>query len=117
MTLRKFYLGTVGPLLYDDEDPVNDPDGDFAGEGYVAVRTDGSFRASGVDDHPDSLMSRAAVEGEVETLEDYIEDHGSRHAHDGPDPTPIPTKVVTVVTSVDFANETITTEDVTVLDI
>jgi len=104
MTQRKLYIGSVGPFLYDDEDPINDEDGDFAGEGFTGVRTSGSVRASLVDEHPDALTKK----GDFNT-------HGSRHAPGGSDP--IPTKVVTVVTAVDFVNETVTTEDVTVFDV
>ena len=31
MALRKYYLGSVGPLVFDDSEPVNDLDGDFTG--------------------------------------------------------------------------------------
>lgn len=106
MTQRKLYIGSVGPFLYDDEDPINDEDGEFAGESFTGMRTNGSVRASLVDEHPDALTKKGD-----------FNNHGSRHAHNGADPTPIPTKVVTVVTAVDFENETVTTEDVTVFDL
>lgn len=41
MATKKIYFGSVGPFLYDDTDPVNDPDGDFAGESHKALVTDG----------------------------------------------------------------------------
>jgi len=132
MTKRKYYAGSVGPLLYDDEDPIDDHDGDFAGEDRVALRTDGSLRASGDDDHDDALVKNSTiqeriyffhnalgdrvdnVESDLTTLENYTHEHGDEHLSAGADP--LPTKVVTVVTSVNFAAETVTTEDVVVVD-
>lgn len=117
MARKKYYIGSVGPLLYDDESPVNDQDGDFEGEDRVAFRTDGSIRASGDDDHEDSLVKKSthdALQDEVDTLDTYAKDHGDEHLPGGSDP--ISTKVVTVVTSVDFVAETVTTEDITVID-
>ena len=32
MAEQKIYIGSVGPFLYDDTDPIDDADGDFAGE-------------------------------------------------------------------------------------
>ena len=110
MARRKFYVGSAGPLLYDDEDSIDDQDGDFAGEERVALRTDGSMRASGIDDHEDSLVRKATNDA----LDTYARDHGSEHLPAGTDS--IPTKVVTVVTAVDFTTETVTTEDITVID-
>jgi hypothetical protein len=39
MAERKFYIGSVGPYLYDDTDLINDPDGDFPGEGMYTLVT------------------------------------------------------------------------------
>jgi hypothetical protein len=39
MAERKFYIGSVGPYLYDDTDLINDPDGDFPGEGMHTLVT------------------------------------------------------------------------------
>lgn len=111
MARKKYYLGDVGPMLFDDESPVDDQDGDFAGEDRVAFRTDGSMRASGADDHEDSLVKKSTYD----SLDEYAKNHGSEHLPAGSDS--IPTKVVTVVTSVDFVNETVTTEDITVFDV
>lgn len=110
MARKKYYIGSVGPLLYDDESPVDDQDGDFEGEDRVAFRTDGSMRASGADDHEDSLVKKSTYD----SLDDYAKNHGDEHIPGGADP--MPTKVVTVVTDVDFTNETVTTEDITVID-
>jgi len=124
MVKRKSYIGSVGPLLYDDESPIDDHDGDFAGEDRVAIRTEGSMRASAVDDHEDALVKNSThnalgdrvddVESDLTTLENYTHEHGDEHLSAGADP--LPTKVVTVVTSVNFAAETVTTEDVVVVD-
>ena len=124
MAKRKYYVGSVGPLLYDDESPIGDQDGDFAGEDRVALRTDGSVRASGTDDHEDSLVKKStndALQNEVDNLattvddlDTYAKDHGGEHLPAGTDP--LPTKVVTVVTAVDFTTDTVTTENITVID-
>lgn len=46
MAIKKVYIGSnVGPLLYDDANPINDPDGDFAGENNVAIATTGRMIA------------------------------------------------------------------------
>lgn len=42
MALKKVYIGSVGPFVYDDEKDINDPDGDFSGETQQAIRTDGA---------------------------------------------------------------------------
>lgn len=43
MAERKFYIGPLGPFLYDDDEEINDPDGDFAGVYRGAVVTDGQL--------------------------------------------------------------------------
>ena len=43
MALKKVYFGSFGPLIYDDTAPVNDPDGDFAGEDHQSIITDGQL--------------------------------------------------------------------------
>lgn len=117
MARKKYYVGDVGPMLFDDESPIDDQDGDFAGEDRVAFRTDGSVRASGADSHEDSLVKKSTydtLQDEVTTLDIYAKDHGDEHLPVGADP--IPTKIITVVTSVDFVAESVTTEDITVID-
>ena len=43
MALKKVYIGSIGPFVYDDTVPVNDPDGDFAGEDHKTITTDGQL--------------------------------------------------------------------------
>ena len=43
MALRKVYIGSVGPFLYDDTDPIDDADGDFAGEDSRGLITNGQL--------------------------------------------------------------------------
>ena len=128
MARRKYYVGSVGPFLYDDEELIDDQDGDFAGESRVGFRTDGSVRASISDDTPDGLVRREDIEGsesglqdqidvlesDIEDLDTYAKSHGAEHLPGGDDP--ISTKIVTVVTAVDFVAESVTTEDITVID-
>lgn len=49
MTIRKAYIGSLGPFYYDDAEAINDPDGDFAGENQRGLTTDGeaSFNGGG----------------------------------------------------------------------
>ena len=44
MAERKFYIGSLGPFLYDDDAEILDPDGDFAGSYHDAVVTNGQLR-------------------------------------------------------------------------
>ena len=62
MARKKYYVGSVGPFLYDDESPIDDQDGDFAGEDRVAFRTDGSIRTNESDSSSDGLMRREDIE-------------------------------------------------------
>ncbi len=48
MTIRKYYIGSLGPFLYDDTDLINDPDGDFAGEDLHGFITDGPVKVDSV---------------------------------------------------------------------
>lgn len=43
MARQKIYMGSIGPLLYDDTDPIDDQDGDFAGESRHAITTSGQM--------------------------------------------------------------------------
>ena len=43
MALRKVYIGSVGPFLYDDTDLIDDVDGDFAGEENRGLITNGQL--------------------------------------------------------------------------
>lgn len=47
MAEKKVYIGSVGPFLYDDADLIDDVDGDFAGENYTALTTDGQMLIEG----------------------------------------------------------------------
>jgi len=47
MTLKKAYIGSFGPILYNDDDLVNDADGDFSGEYHQGLVTDGDILVEG----------------------------------------------------------------------
>ena len=47
MALQKIYIGSVGPFLYEDTDPINDVDSDFAGEDRNALTTGGQLLIEG----------------------------------------------------------------------
>ena len=37
MAVKKVYLGSIGPYLFDDTDDIDDPDGDFAGRQVAPI--------------------------------------------------------------------------------
>ena len=43
MAMKKYYIGGMGPYLYDDTDSIDDADGDFDGETRQAFVTDGTI--------------------------------------------------------------------------
>jgi len=47
MALKKIYIGSFGPSLYDDTDDVDDVDGDFSGKTQQALVTDGAADVEG----------------------------------------------------------------------
>jgi hypothetical protein len=55
MATQKVYFGSVGPFLYDDASPVNDVDGDFAGEDCNAIVTDGQMIVEGAPTNPNNV--------------------------------------------------------------
>lgn len=48
MAEKKIYIGSVGPLLYDDTDNIDDPDGDFSGQTQEGLVTDGGLLVDGL---------------------------------------------------------------------
>ena len=55
MAIKKLYAGSIGPYLYDDANPVNDVDGDFAGEDRNAIVTDGQMIVEGAPTNPNNV--------------------------------------------------------------
>lgn len=53
MAERKYYIGSLGPFLYDDTDLIEDQDGDFPAESYDGFVTSGGVRVgkNPSDDH------------------------------------------------------------------
>ena len=45
MAEQKIWLGSVGPLLYDDSDLIGDADGDLSGEAFHGFSTTGAMIA------------------------------------------------------------------------
>ena len=56
MPTKKVYIGSVGPFLYDDSSPLNDPDGDFAGETVKSLTTNGQQLVEQVPTDPYHVM-------------------------------------------------------------
>ena len=59
MTVRKVYVGSKGPFLYEDTDPINDVDGDFSGENLRGLAT-----------HQILLMTAPSSSGEVVRIDE-----------------------------------------------
>lgn len=71
MTERKFYIGSMGPYLFDDADPIDDQDGDFSGENYKGMRTDSSLKAQELEGIVISSLAVADIDdpsSELSTL-------------------------------------------------
>lgn len=49
MALKKVYIGSYGPFVYDDTMDAEDRDGDFAGETLQALLSDGNIKVQGGD--------------------------------------------------------------------
>ena len=47
MATKKIYIGSFGPVLYEDDDLINDVDGDFVGEYHQGLVTDGDALIEG----------------------------------------------------------------------
>ena len=47
MTIRYYYVGGMGPYIYDDSIPLLDPDGNFPGENQYALITNGRINVDG----------------------------------------------------------------------
>ena len=62
MAEKKLYIGDIGPLLFDDDDDIDDPDGDFSGEKQLGVRTGAPIRTDG-------LIKAAAIEATIEVAD------------------------------------------------
>ena len=41
MAVKKVYVGSVGPFLFDDSDSIDDSDGDFSGETQKGITSNG----------------------------------------------------------------------------
>jgi hypothetical protein len=100
-TWKKYYIGGSGPFYYDEDRSVDDPDGDFAGENYNSVLTDGAakaekFTATGIGTDPEDLPTNSQVDTKLNNLS-----------------LSVTTTTKTVITGVDFTTETVTTEDIT----
>jgi len=71
VTERKFYIGSMGPYLFDDADPIDDQDGDFSGENYKGIRTDSSLKAQELEGIVISSLAVADIDdpsSELSTL-------------------------------------------------
>ncbi len=120
MAERRVYIGSVGPYLFDDEDPINDED--ITDPYYGAPQKGITSNAKGemsqlsltdapTDDHDimrksdvESLTENFVTESDVETLIDSAVGDLSLS---------ITTSTITVVTSIDFGAETYETSEIT----
>jgi hypothetical protein len=58
MALQKLYVGSKGAFFYDDAMPINDPDGEFAGEDYSAFSTTGQIWVETAPTQPEHVMRK-----------------------------------------------------------
>ena len=56
MATKKIYIGSIGPILYDDTDNVDDVDGDFSGETQRAMTSDSSILITTVPTDPEEVV-------------------------------------------------------------
>ena len=69
MAEKKVYIGSMGPFLFDDTDPIDDQDGDFTGENHQGMITDAEVYASNIDQ---DLSTGASPEFENITINTTI---------------------------------------------
>lgn len=60
MTEIKYYVGTFGPFIFDD-DPIDDPDGDFVGQIHRALVTNGQLLVEEAPTLPGHVVRMADV--------------------------------------------------------
>ena len=56
MTVHKYYIGGMGPYLYDDTELINDADGDFAGEYQSGLITSGEVKTTKIPTAGDEVL-------------------------------------------------------------
>lgn len=56
MAEKKVYIGSVGPFLYDDANPIDDTDGDFSGSNYQGILTDGGIQTTKTAADPNDVV-------------------------------------------------------------
>jgi hypothetical protein len=61
MTVRKVWVGSVGPYLYDDTDLINDSDGDIAGMSFAALSTTGQLHVEEPPTESDNVLRQMDV--------------------------------------------------------
>jgi len=64
LTIKKVFIGSLGPHLYDDTDPIDEYEGDFSGENRQSLVTDGQML---IEEAPDE-------DNEVPRLKDLQSD-------------------------------------------
>ena len=65
MTVKKYYIGGMGPYLYDDTDLIDDVDGDFAGKTQHGLITDGPIASTHIATKDDELVRKADIESDI----------------------------------------------------
>lgn len=61
VALRKIYIGSVGPFLFDDTDPIADADGDFPLETYKGLATDGKAFVGQAPTQPKHVLRKEDI--------------------------------------------------------
>jgi hypothetical protein len=61
MAEQKVWVGSIGPLLYDDIDPIDDEDGSLPGTNYGAIVTTGQLHVGSAPTISDNVIRMADV--------------------------------------------------------
>jgi hypothetical protein len=65
VTLHKYWLGSVGPLLYDDSADINDPDGDAPVASQQTLNTTGQLSVGGAPTDPSHVVTAGYFAGMI----------------------------------------------------
>jgi len=65
VAVKKVYIGSIGPLLYDDTDLIEDEDGDFSGVFQKGITTDGQVLVSEAPSEDEHVVRLTDIEGNL----------------------------------------------------
>lgn len=65
MAEKKVWVGSMGPMLFDDTDPISDDDGDLPGTTHAALSTTGQMHVTQAPTEPDNVARFGDVESAI----------------------------------------------------